>query len=457
MTKLFSIDSLKGAVRPGAKILFANVPADGHFNPLTGLAAHLKEEGYDVRWYTSERYAPKIKKLGIPTYPFITAMDVDIEKAETLFPDREKQKGQIAKLNYDIINIFIKRGPEYYTDIRAIYRSFPFDLLVADITFGALPLVKEHMGIPAVGIGVVPIAETSKDLPPMGMGMLPANTIWGKLKHTALRFIADNILFRKSNKVLKEMLAPYNMQPDGNMFDTITRKSTLVLQSGTPGFEYHRSDLGENIRFVGPLLPHQTAKKEKWFDPRLMAYEKIILLTQGTVERDVEKIIVPTLQAFQNTDKLVVVTTGGSGTEALRERFPSNNIIIEDFIPFDDVMPYANVYVTNGGYGGVLLSIQNKVPLVVGGVHEGKLEINARVEYFQLGVNLRTEKPTVEAVKRAVEEVISNGVYAQKVKALSQEFSRYDPKSLSVQYIDQILAENKKEQITSAPVRALVV
>jgi UDP:flavonoid glycosyltransferase YjiC (YdhE family) len=48
-------------------------------------------------------------------------------------------------------------------------------------------------------------------------------------------------------------------------------------------------------------------------------------------------------------------------------------------------MPYADVYVTNGGYGGTLLSIQNQLPMVVAGVHEGKNEINARVGYFQTG------------------------------------------------------------------------
>jgi hypothetical protein len=39
-------------------------------------------------------------------------------------------------------------------------------------------------------------------------------------------------------------------------------------------------------------------------------------------------------------------------------------------------MPFCHVYVTNGG---VLLSIQNKLPLVTAGVHEGKNEINARL------------------------------------------------------------------------------
>ena len=110
------------------------------------------------------------------------------------------------------------------------------------------------MKIPAIAVGVIPIAETSKDLPPMGLGMLPAKTLWVKPNIQPCAYIADNILFRKSNKVLKEVLAQYNMQPDGNMFDTVIRKSTLVLQSGTPGFEYQRSDLGKNIRFVGPLV-----------------------------------------------------------------------------------------------------------------------------------------------------------------------------------------------------------
>jgi len=430
----------------GAKILFANVPAEGHFNPLTGLAVHLKAEGYDVRWYASPRYAAKIEKLGIPHYPSKTALDVDIEKADELFPDRDKLKSQIAKLNYDIINVFILRGPEYYADIRAIYQSFPFDVMVADITFGAIQLVKEHMKIPVLAVGVVPITETSKDLPPMGMGMLPAKNALGKLKHAAMRFLADKVLFRKSNKVLKEVLAQYGLQPDGNMFDTANRKATLVLQSGTRGFEYHRSDLGKNIRFIGPLLPHRKVRGEKWFDDRLMAYKHVILVTQGTVERDVEKIIVPTLEAYQNTDKLVVVTTGGSGTEALRKRFPAPNIIIEDFIAFDDVMPYASVYVTNGGYGGVLLSVQHAVPMVVGGIHEGKLEINARVEHFKLGINLRTEKPTAQQVKKGVEGVLNNVDYKKNVTALSKEFSQYNPQQLCQQYIEQVLAEAQPPQ-----------
>jgi UDP:flavonoid glycosyltransferase YjiC (YdhE family) len=43
-------------IRPGTRIMFACVPADGHFNPLTGLAVALAEAGCDVRWYTAVKY-----------------------------------------------------------------------------------------------------------------------------------------------------------------------------------------------------------------------------------------------------------------------------------------------------------------------------------------------------------------------------------------------------------------
>ena len=41
------------------RILFASMPADGHFNPLTGIAAHLSTRGHDVRWYAGPEYGRK--------------------------------------------------------------------------------------------------------------------------------------------------------------------------------------------------------------------------------------------------------------------------------------------------------------------------------------------------------------------------------------------------------------
>jgi UDP:flavonoid glycosyltransferase YjiC (YdhE family) len=428
----------------GKKILFANFPADGHFNPLTGLAVHLKNIGCDVRWYAASIYSEKLEKLDVHHYPFKKALEATGDNIETIFPERSKIKGQVKKLKFDMINAFILRGPEYYADLLEIQKNFSFDVLVADCAFSAIPFVKEIMNIPVISIGVLPLTETSKDLPPAGLGMVPSYNFFGRMKQSFLRAITRKLIFGEPNRVMWQLLDKYNiLQNRESIFDMLILKATIMLQSGTPGFEYKRSDLSKHVHFIGALLPYSAGTKRiPWFDVRLTQYTKIVLATQGTVEKDPEKILVPTLEAFKNTDTLVVVTTGGSKTQELKKRYPYSNIIIEDFIPFGDVMPYADVYITNGGYGGVMLGIENELPLVVAGVHEGKNEINARIGYFELGINLKTEKPKAAQMKKAVEQVIGNVKYKENVVKLSKEFTNYNPGELIAKHIAEVLQKS---------------
>jgi len=428
-------------LKPGTKILFANVPADGHFNPLTSLAVHLQDQGCDVRWYSSAWYAEKIKKLQVPWYPFKKALDAPGDKIDEVFPERLKYKNQIRRLNYDMIHYFILRSTEYYDDICEIHRSFPFDVVIADVCFSGIPLIKEKLGVPVIAIGIIPLSQSSKELPPPGLGMTPSKTFRGRCKQDLLRFLTDRVLFRKPNQLMREILGKHGVNAGkSNVFDIIIQKATLVLQSGTPGFEYTRKDMNDNIRFIGPLLPYRHKKRQqRWTHEKLEQYKKVILVTQGTVEKNTEKIIVPTLEAFKGSEYLVIATTGGSNTKALQARYPQHNIIIEDFIPFTDIMPYADVYITNGGYGGILLGIEHKLPLVVAGVHEGKNEINARVGYFELGINLHTESPTPTRIRSSVEKVMQDDKYRRNVEKLGNEFSRYNPQELCAAYIASML------------------
>lgn len=358
----------------GKKILFATVAGEKHVDPLTGLAEHLQKKGCDIKWYTAIKHYPLVSK-------------------------------------------------EYHEDIKEIYKTFPFDMMIADSMFTAIPFVKKNMKIPAVAVGILPLSEKSKDLAPYGLGLTPANTMFERIKHSLLRFIYD--------------------KKNSRLFDFIIKNASLVLQSGTPGFEYYRSDIGKNIRFVGPLLPYAADfKRTAWFDERIKKYKKILLVTQGTAEKDVSKLIVPSLEAFKHTDVLVIVTTNGHQTAELRRRYPFDNVIIEDFIPFQDVMPYTSAFITNGGYAGVLLSIRHGLPIVAAGIHNSRNEICARIGFFKYGINLNTETPTPLQLRVAVEEITANNIYVRNVRRLSKEFELYNPNELSSGYIGELLNKN---------------
>jgi MGT family glycosyltransferase len=425
----------------GKKILFTTLPADGHFNPLTGLAKYLQAAGADVRWYTSPLFKDKLKKLVIHHYPFVEALDSNGQNLDELFPDRKSVVDPIEKLNLDMINGLVNRSPEYYADIRAIQNSFPFDLVVADSLFPAIPFVKRKLGIPVVAVGVVPLAENSTDLAPYGMARVPAANEVQRTEYEKLQEFAQNVLFKPSIDSFDAMLRKHGMDVAKSVpFNLLIKEADLYLQIGTPGFEYPRTNLGDNVRFVGALLPYDSnAERQPWFDERLRQNKKIVLVTQGTVEKDTWKILEPTLTAFRHTDVLVVASTGGSGTGELREKYAAENVIIEDFIPFDQIMPYAGVFVTNGGYGGTLLSIKNRLPLVAGGVHEGKNEVCARIGYFKIGIDLGTETPTPEAIREGVETVLADVTYRKNIIRLADEFATYHAEERCAGYIAGLL------------------
>jgi MGT family glycosyltransferase len=424
------------------KILFANIPADGHFNPLTVLAVHLKAIGHDVRWYTGPSYAGKVQQLDIPSYLFRKAKEVTVNNIDEVFPERSRIRSLVKKLNFDICNYFILRAEEFFEDISDINDSFNFDILVADNAFTGMTLTRHLLKKQIVSVGVFPLQISSRDLGPTIMGLPPFTSFAGKITQHFLKWMVDHVLLREANRMMRRLHKKHGVDMGGTtIFDAALEVSSLFLQSGAPGFEYRRSDLSSKIRFVGPLLPYRrSAGREPGYEGKISRYKKTILVTQGTFEHDSSKLIVPALEAFKDSDYLIIVATAGSNTEALRKAYPGDNIVIEDYIPFDTIMPHADVFVSNGGHGGVMYSICNKLPMVTAGIHEGKNEICARVGYFKLGINLKTERPSPPKLKAAVEQVLSDDTYRHNVTALAGEFAQYDPAALCARYVEELEA-----------------
>ena len=182
------------------KILFANVPADGHFNPMTGIAMELKSQGHDVRWYTSKMFGEKLKKLGIPHYPFKKALEVNQFNINEVFPERKKLKAGVPQLKFDIKNFFVYRAPEYFEDISEIKQDFPFEVFVCDAAFTAGQIVKRKLNVAAVGIGISPVMSTSKDLPPLWIRPGTHSFSCGKYKTKTTSFYRKEFSIQRINR-----------------------------------------------------------------------------------------------------------------------------------------------------------------------------------------------------------------------------------------------------------------
>ena len=411
------------------RILFASMPADGHFNPLTGIAAHLTQRGHDVRWYAGPRYARKLEALGMTYFPYRRATEITGANLHSLFPERAALRGP-KLISFDLEKFFTANVDNHFQDIAGIRDEFAFDVLICDGALYAEKLVAEVLGVPVFAVGLSMVMPDGQSPPPF-FGLRPATTMLGRAGHRVVRrMLASGT--RAGVLTYNGILARYGIAPiplDG--FPHVPLASARrVFLNGSPGLEFPGYRPADNAEFVGPLAPARAAlgPDVPLPAPVLDPGATVVAVSQGTVDNaDPDKLIVSTLEALAGGPYVVVATTAGARTEQLRERFAASNVVIEDFVNYDDLFPHVDVFVTNGGFGSVLAAMRHGVPVVAAGKREGKNDINARIGWNRLGVDLRSERPSAARIRSAVRRVLDDPAYATNVTKLRAELDSYDP------------------------------
>src|SRR6476620_4821091 len=108
------------------RILCASMPADGHFNPLTGIAANLADRGHDVRWYAGPAYGAKLDRLGMRYFPYQRDTEVMASNLNDLFPERAGLKGP-KLISLDLEALFVSQVENHFQDMVDLRQEWPFD------------------------------------------------------------------------------------------------------------------------------------------------------------------------------------------------------------------------------------------------------------------------------------------------------------------------------------------
>ena len=163
-----------------SRILFASHPFDGHFNPLTRLAVHLKARGHDVRWYTASIYAERLARLGIAHYPFVRAKEITADNLTEHFPEYDT-KPMDGKTACEFFFAPIERN---YRDLCDIYANgFPFDAVICDAALHMSRIVAEKLPAKVYVVAPAPTpAPTSPTAPAPFFGFRPARSVLGRLR-----------------------------------------------------------------------------------------------------------------------------------------------------------------------------------------------------------------------------------------------------------------------------------
>ncbi|SHM91401.1 glycosyltransferase [Cryptosporangium aurantiacum] len=403
-----------------ARFLFAATPAAGHVHPAYPLVRALVDAGHRVRFTTGRGFEDTITRLGAEYVPWPAEHDHSLRPTDEMFPERLRHNG-VKKFLFDLEHLFIAPVAEQARHLQAVLAAEPADVLVADTGLLAAPLVHELGGPPFATYGITALTFPSVDAGPFGLGLPPAKGPLGRFRNRFLNFVTRKTLFAPTAGYLDIQRRALGLAPRGRTALEVGTPPGRYLQLSPAGFEYPRRDLPSWVRFVGhpDPVPPTNSTPPAWWDEVVTSHRPVVVVTQGTVATDPQQLLRPALDALSSEDVLVVAVTGGAEPSILEPIPP--NARVERYVPFGELFRHASAVVTNGGFGTVQLAIAHGLPLVVAGKTEDKVEISARVAWSGVGVNLRTQTPTGEAIRNGVRRVLAEPGFAAASRRLRDE------------------------------------
>ena len=451
-------------------LLIGCTPGTGHLMPIRAVARELVQRGFDVTFITSSAKSKIVEETGATVIPLrgwadYTESDTDLEITEEQkaagntihWSQRKVQEPGLPQMQWDLENIFIKSMPSQYEAIQrglaAIKTRHPDKRIVLVSEgwfFGSAASILEAPGLRPdawLTIGIIAFHLSSIDTAPFGPGLPPDSSEEGRQRNVAMTKAFQQGAMGGIQALWQETLAQMEAKKTSVfMMDSPMLLPDRFIQMCSPSIEYPRSDLPSNIRFAGGLPKGGrglTWEAPSWWDDVVINADNkhVVVVCQGTVVIDYEKLVLPTIEAFQEREDILVVAVLGrkdmslpAGTSVPR------NVRVADYIPYDELFPHCAAAVMLVGYGSLQHAVANGTPLVVAGDTEDKPENAARVEWAGIGISLKTGSPTPNAIREAVDEVILKPQYKTKVQALQAEMTSYDPIS--------VIAENLLELAT---------
>jgi MGT family glycosyltransferase len=419
-----------------SKIIVITVPVEGHFNPFVPIIARLVQNGHDVLCFAGRKFQERVEDTGSTFEPPPLKWDTSIQETYDVFPELRNKSG-LAQLKLYIKLVMFDPVPDLIYKLKDQIENFQPDLIISDTFLIVGSWVTEFYNIPSVRISVLPLSLPGKNIPPFGLGLLPGKSLFSKLRNNILRWVFNKLLFNDVQKYGEEIRNRIGLPSLGKSFvKKEFENANLYLHTSIPNFEYPREEFPPKLRFIGPTItpPNINYKKPEWWS-EIEKDIPVVLINQGTVSKDYDDLIIPAIEALKN-EKIVVIAVPVKEGKIMN--LPEN-VHTELYIPFGNILPYVDLLITNGGFGGTQNALVFGIPIIIAGATEDKMEVAARLEYSGAGINLRNQKPTSKNIMKAYRKIMSDQSYKQKAEELKREYAKFDAPVLAIGMIEELI------------------
>lgn len=365
------------------KVLFLNVTTHGHVNPSLGLVKELSDRGVEVVYFSNEEFREKIEAAGAVYRPYHYDLN-------------------IFKNGFDVL---LDHGLDVMQDILQQIKGESFDAVIHSIAMPFSKQIAEYLHLPA--ISMLDVFMGMQDF------MKPDKTpLAGKFK-------AMNDAYLIEAKKIEQALS---VQMPTRFFDLIFNVEPLNIVFTSEDFlpESDRVFFDEKYVLVGADLYQRLENKSDFPIERLKSAKNVLYVSFGTIFGGFAKeLYQKVFEAFGDSEYLVVMVAHQVGLEELTV---PENFIVQNYIPQNEVLKYADVAITHNGLNSMNDLILNEVPFVSLPMGSDQPALADRIVELKAGVCLDYQQVDNAELKAAVEKVQLDPEYLNNLKAIKQSF-----------------------------------
>ena len=431
-------------------LFFTALPGEGHTYPLITIASSMIQRGYPVVFHAGAQFESDVLAVGADFSSIPSMLDPVPNPEAVIAAGKAIADCGLPLFVHGLVNFLYNTMPLRTQLLEDAIIKLKEDNLARQIiiiheicsmnvtpfSYGR-PIPKGFESFPkTIGIGAVSISAPSFDTAPFSMG-LPYDTSRACIaRNKELHKLANQgpwlPLFEAARCAMRD--AGCTNVPEGHPLGTWYSAPDVCFQMCSAGMEYPLSDMPPKVRFAG-CLPSKVSgigfAEPSWWD-HVLGYaakkdRKIIFVSQGTAHVDYSQLIVPTMEAFRGRDDILVVATLGvrAATLGADVDVPAN-ARWTDFLAYDRILPHADVFVCNAGYGSTSHAVTNGTPAVLAGEVLDKKEVTLRAVYAGYAWDLESATPSIEQIRAGVEGVLDDKRFKQRAMDLKRENESMD-------------------------------
>jgi MGT family glycosyltransferase len=420
-----------------SSFLFATWGFGSHVDPFLAVAKAVRKAGHDVSIYTDSEHRPEVESIGCNFLPF---NELSQSSAEEIIDGVIRNRRRPWRLWQYWRQFLVDTIPLQVADLRHYLALSHADVLVSDIAlWGPLAVLRETEQIPVAVLSHVGLClEPGGTAGPVPGGAMPPRRNGLQRFRASVREALALPAARDARRRVNAIRAQYNLPPLSLRMTQMVGTMDLYLIPASASFDYGRTDLPSNVRYIGPCLYPPPAPFAA-----IRTAGKRIVVDEGSLFPHEQQMVRAAIDALGSHHDVTVIT--GKGRTNLLES-TSPRVTVRAYRPVQEALGDVSLLITNGNSDSVMAGLLHGIPMVVVPSIMDQLEVALRVQEWGAGVVLEERSCTPSALASAVARVLGDPAYRQNAGRQGAELRTLSGPDLAAQHLAQLAGRSAQPQ-----------